>query len=109
VRGIEVTPGDIDVNVSDAYLAGELLDDLLITPIEELDGGWPSASAVHCWCRSWLGGVHVCPRLPHRSSGRASLPRPIPISRRNLGLRRRQRLGGGSVDSARAKRALSCT
>lgn len=37
VRGIEIIPGDIDVNVDDAYLAGELFDDLLVTPVEELD------------------------------------------------------------------------
>jgi hypothetical protein len=37
VRGIEITPGDIDINVSDAFLAGALFDDLLITPVLELD------------------------------------------------------------------------
>lgn len=38
VRGIEIAPGDIDINVSDADLAGELFDDLLITPVLELEG-----------------------------------------------------------------------
>ena len=38
LRGVEVVPGDIDVNVSDAYRAGELFDDLMVTPVEELDG-----------------------------------------------------------------------
>jgi hypothetical protein len=37
VRGLEIAPGDIDVNVGDAYLAGELFGDLLVTPVEELD------------------------------------------------------------------------
>jgi hypothetical protein len=37
VRGIEIVPGDTDVNVNDAYLAGELFDDLLFTPVEVLD------------------------------------------------------------------------
>lgn len=37
VRGIDVRPGDIDVNVDDADLAGEIFDDLLITPVLELD------------------------------------------------------------------------
>jgi hypothetical protein len=37
IRGIDVEPGDIDVNVNDAEGLGSLLDDLLITPVEELD------------------------------------------------------------------------
>lgn len=38
VRGIEIEPGDIDVNVSDAHRAGCIFDDLLVTPVEELEG-----------------------------------------------------------------------
>ena len=46
-------PGDINVNVSDAYLAGELFDDLLITPIEELDG-WVAKRVGRAFCRGRL-------------------------------------------------------
>jgi hypothetical protein len=49
VRGIEVRPGDIDVNVSDAYLAGELFDDLLVTPVEELDR-WVAKRVGRAFC-----------------------------------------------------------
>jgi hypothetical protein len=38
IRGIDVAPRDIDVNVSDAALTGRLLDDLLVTPVLELSG-----------------------------------------------------------------------
>jgi hypothetical protein len=38
VRGIEISPGDIDISVDEPYLAGEIFDDLLVTPVEELDG-----------------------------------------------------------------------
>lgn len=37
VRGIEITPGDIDINVSDAELAATIFDDVLITPVLELE------------------------------------------------------------------------
>jgi hypothetical protein len=38
VRGIDITPGDIDLNVSDAETAGHIVDDLLVTPVEDLEG-----------------------------------------------------------------------
>jgi hypothetical protein len=38
VRGIDITPGDIDLNVGDAEIAGYIFDDLLVTPVEDLEG-----------------------------------------------------------------------
>jgi hypothetical protein len=38
VRGIEVEPGDIDINVSDCGRMGRIFDDLLVTPVERMDG-----------------------------------------------------------------------
>jgi hypothetical protein len=38
VRGVDITPGDIDLNVSDAEIAGHIFDDLLVTPVEDLEG-----------------------------------------------------------------------
>jgi len=38
VRGLDIEPGDIDVNVSDSALAGRIFDDLLITPVLEMRG-----------------------------------------------------------------------
>jgi hypothetical protein len=40
VRGLDLEPGDVDLNVSDAALAGEIFDDLLVTPVLELEGWW---------------------------------------------------------------------
>lgn len=38
VRGIAITPGDIDLNVDSADLAGHIFDDLLITPVLDMEG-----------------------------------------------------------------------
>jgi hypothetical protein len=38
VRGLDVEPGDVDVNVDDAALAGRIFDDVLVTPVQELQG-----------------------------------------------------------------------
>jgi len=38
IRGIDVEPGDIDISVSDAELLGTIFDDLLVTPVEHLEG-----------------------------------------------------------------------
>jgi hypothetical protein len=44
VRGIDVEPGDIDINVSDCGLAGKLFDDVLVAPVERLSG-WVAGCA----------------------------------------------------------------
>jgi hypothetical protein len=38
VRGLDVSPGDLDVNVDDPWLAGRICDDLLVTPVERMSG-----------------------------------------------------------------------
>ena len=84
---------------------------LRITPIEELDG-WVAKRVGRPLLLPFL--ARGCSRMPPAPAAEQR-PRLVaaahsqPISRRNLGLRRRQRLRGGSVDSARAERALSCT
>lgn len=76
VRGIEIMPGDIDVNVDDASLAGELLDDVLVTPVEELDG-WVARRVGRAFCGAiveWLldrTQRSTTPRL-HTSKGHTS-------------------------------------
>ena len=45
VRGIPVTPKDIDLVVDDAILAGQLLEDLLVEPVRRLPG----------WIADWGG------------------------------------------------------
>ena len=60
VRGIDIAPGDIDVNVSDADLAGSIFDDLLVTPVEELEG-WVArriGRAFHEAIIEWLSEPH---------------------------------------------------
>lgn len=52
IRGIEVQPGDIDLNVSDCELTGKIFDDLLITPVEQLDG-W----VAHCGGRAFSHAI----------------------------------------------------
>jgi hypothetical protein len=56
VRGIAVEPGDIDVHVDDAALAGRLFDDLLVTPVERMDG-WVANYVGRAFCHAvveWL-------------------------------------------------------
>jgi hypothetical protein len=60
VRGIDITPGDIDLNVSDADQAGSIFDDLLVTPVEELEG-WVAkriGRAFHGAIIEWLSEPH---------------------------------------------------
>jgi hypothetical protein len=56
VRGFDVDPGDIDVNVDDAALAGRIFDDLLVTPVLELDGWFAKRTgrAFHRAIIEWL-------------------------------------------------------
>lgn len=60
VRGIEISPGDIDVNVNDSDLAGEIFDDLLITPAWEPEG-WVAKWAGRMFCHAiieWISEPH---------------------------------------------------
>lgn len=43
VRGLAIEPGDIDINVSDTWLAGRLFDDVLVAPVSEMRG-WVAKS-----------------------------------------------------------------
>jgi len=52
VRGLNVMPGDLDVNVDDAWLAGRICDDLLVTPVEHVSG-W----VADCVGRTFNGAV----------------------------------------------------
>jgi hypothetical protein len=66
VRGIDVAPGDVDVTVSDAHLVGELMDDLLVGPIEELDG-WVAKRIGRAFCGAiveWLSEPYAANDVP---------------------------------------------
>lgn len=70
IRGIEVEPGDIDINVSDGELTGKIFDDLLITPVEQLDG-WVARCGGRAFSHAiieWLSGPLAeldDPKAPH--------------------------------------------
>jgi hypothetical protein len=66
VRGIPVEPGDIDVRVDDAALAGRLFDDLLVTPVERLDG----------WVANYVGRAFHHAVIEWLSEPRADLDGP---------------------------------
>jgi hypothetical protein len=51
VRGLPVEPADVDVRVDDAALAAALCDDLLVTPVERLDG-WVARHAGRAFCHA---------------------------------------------------------
>jgi hypothetical protein len=61
VRGLPVQPGDVDLNVDDPRLAGELLDDLMVTPVERLEG-WAAEYVGRAFCGAiveFLAGPHA--------------------------------------------------
>jgi hypothetical protein len=51
VRGLEIEPGDLDINVSDASEAGRVFDDLLVTPVERMDG-WAAKYTGRAFCHA---------------------------------------------------------
>lgn len=75
VRGIDIAPGDIDVSVDDALLAGDIFDDLLVTPILSLDQ-W----AARHFGRALEGAIIEWLAEPH-----AELVRPLVTLHRKLG------------------------
>jgi hypothetical protein len=61
VRGLPIQPRDIDVRVDDAAFAGHLCDDLLVTPVERLDG-WVAKYVGRAFCHAiieWLSEPHT--------------------------------------------------
>jgi hypothetical protein len=70
VRGLAVAPGDVDLHVSDAHRAGRLFDDLLVTPVERLDG-WVARWVGRAFCGAiveWLAEPNAAlddPAAPH--------------------------------------------
>jgi hypothetical protein len=69
-RGIAVEPGDVDLHVGDPFAASRLFDDLLVTPVERLEG-WAAAyvgRAFHGAIVEWLAAPHAAlddPADPH--------------------------------------------
>lgn len=59
-RGIDVSPGDLDLWVGDAELAGRLFADLLIEPVTTMTG-WVADKGGRAYAGAiveWLSGVH---------------------------------------------------
>jgi hypothetical protein len=60
VRGLAIEPGDLDVHVNDAYLAGRLMSDLLVEPVTHM-GGWVADAGGRAFAGvtvEWLAGAH---------------------------------------------------
>ncbi|HWK25623.1 MAG TPA: hypothetical protein VNS09_03620 [Solirubrobacter sp.] len=51
VRGLDIEPGDLDINVSDAHAAGRVFDDLLVTPVERMHG-WAANYTGRAFCHA---------------------------------------------------------
>ena len=61
VRGLDIEPGDIDINVNDSSLAERIFADLLITPVLEMQG-WVAehtGRAFHGAIVEWLSNPHA--------------------------------------------------
>jgi hypothetical protein len=61
VRGLDVEPGDVDLNVDDAEKTGRLLDDLLVSPVERFTG-WVAGAGGRAFCHAiveWLAEPRV--------------------------------------------------
>ena len=63
-RGLPIEPRDVDVHVDDAQLAGRLFDDLLVTPVERLDG-WVARHVGRAFAGAVVG------RMAGRTLGRS--------------------------------------
>ena len=60
VRGLGIQPGDLDVHVSDAALAGRLMAGLLVEPVTRMRG-WVADTGGRAWAGitiEWLAGAH---------------------------------------------------
>jgi hypothetical protein len=60
VRGIDITPGDLDLAVDNPWLVGTLLDDLLVEPVTRVVN-WVAdfgGRAFHGALIEWLAGAH---------------------------------------------------
>lgn len=66
VRGLAIEPGDLDLAVDDAQLAGTLLSDLLVEPVGQIEGGVADSGgrAFHGAIIEWLAGVHPTGLVP---------------------------------------------
>jgi hypothetical protein len=51
IRGLDVAPGDVDVNVDDAEEAGRILEDLLVAPVERFTG-WIAGAGGRAFCHA---------------------------------------------------------
>lgn len=66
VRGLDVSPGDLDFAVEDAQAVGRLLDDLLVEPVSE-GAGWIAkwfGRAFHGALIEWIADVD--PAIDHK-------------------------------------------
>jgi len=60
VRGLDIEPGDLDVHVNDADLAGRLMADLLVEPVTRMHG-WVADAGGRAYAGvviEWLAGAH---------------------------------------------------
>lgn len=79
VRGIDVDPGDLDLWVGDAYLVGDLFDDVLVEPVTEMQG-WVADRGGRAFLGclvEWIDGVHpeLDDPMPHEH-GMVAASRP---------------------------------
>ena len=61
VRGLSIEPGDLDVHVSDAALAGRLMADLLVEPVTRMRG-WVADAGGRAYAGiliEWLAGARA--------------------------------------------------
>lgn len=61
LRGLPIEPGDIDIHVSDAAQTGRIFDDLLVTPVERMNG-WVAMYTGRAFCHAtieWLSEPHA--------------------------------------------------
>ncbi len=104
VRGMDVEPGDLDLHVDDAYLAGELMADLLVEPVTHMRG-WVADAGGRAYSGviiEWLAGAHPSGWDPPHEQDEAARDylelilwngREIPVPRLDLQLAVAERRG----------------
>ncbi len=105
-RGLAIEPGDLDVHVSDAALAGQLMADLLVEPVTRLRG-WVADAGGRAYAGiliEWLAGARATGTEPPHEQEEATaghlelLPwrgRQIPVPSLEVQLAVAERLGLG--------------
>ena len=102
VRGLSIEPGDLDVHVSDAALAGRLMADLLVEPVTRMRG-WVADAGGRAWAGILVRPGHTgAARAERRCYSPEGLTEPVPGGLPHVGH------GFGTLTTSMMASRMSC-